>query len=575
METQDTWNLIFSFSSIREIYNLYFTCGALKGFAATYIKKNKNTIGYSVEEIADYWVPEFDNIQNNKNIIKILGFAAEKNKYALVKYLCGCPTLKISLREFSNNCSTKCMSYEIMKLFSKSNIFYIENNDHEHFRERSFLYDGDDDRDESYLFFPEDIYFTFLSSNKYGKKRVDELKEHLRTKNINELLKWNFIGLFLLGEEQTEQICIQFINMGKKYHHGYPLIKYVHAQTQLICETAIKKDLESFDYIKNKTDEIALMAISKNPEYLKKIKNPSPFICLNAINGGEPYVLKYIKNQTLPICVEAILKNPHALEYVKNQNDYICLKAIEKNIEVVSHIRDMTDELYWKIHKINRNVSKYVKRISYELALKTAKEYPNDIFNMNNNIFCKENNFKKMIDEGVYTYDQGEEIGITAVQQNGFLLGHVPIITMKVCIAAMKQNGMALKCIVNHTVNVILEAVRQNGLALELAEIQTDEICKEAVRQNGEALKFVKKQTDDICKEAINKTLTALKYVNNQTEELCMRAIKQDWKFIEMVHIPTDEMICMGALQNPRVLDIISCGEQLKKIMDMMQQLKK
>lgn len=65
--------------------------------------------------------------------------------------------------------------------------------------------------------------------------------------------------------------------------------------------------------------------------------------------------LKYIKNQTREICLEAIDKHGGiALEYVKEQTDEMCWKAISNTFEPLKYIRKPTKEIIEFVNKDKR-----------------------------------------------------------------------------------------------------------------------------------------------------------------------------------------------------------------------------
>jgi len=43
------------------------------------------------------------------------------------------------------------------------------------------------------------------------------------------------------------------------------------------------------------------------------------------------YALRFVKDQTLEICLEAVKKDPDALQYVKDQTLEICLEAVKQD----------------------------------------------------------------------------------------------------------------------------------------------------------------------------------------------------------------------------------------------------
>jgi len=49
-------------------------------------------------------------------------------------------------------------------------------------------------------------------------------------------------------------------------------------------------------------------------------------------------MLRYVKDQTLEICLAAVRQNGHALEFVRNQTEEICLAAIRQNINALRYV---------------------------------------------------------------------------------------------------------------------------------------------------------------------------------------------------------------------------------------------
>ena len=48
--------------------------------------------------------------------------------------------------------------------------------------------------------------------------------------------------------------------------------------------------------------------------------------------------LRYVKDQSDPICLEAVKRNGHALQYVKDQSDPICLEAVKQDGDALRYV---------------------------------------------------------------------------------------------------------------------------------------------------------------------------------------------------------------------------------------------
>ena len=48
--------------------------------------------------------------------------------------------------------------------------------------------------------------------------------------------------------------------------------------------------------------------------------------------------LRYVKDQTEPICLKAVESDGYALRYVKDQTEPICLKAVESDGDALKYV---------------------------------------------------------------------------------------------------------------------------------------------------------------------------------------------------------------------------------------------
>lgn len=78
------------------------------------------------------------------------------------------------------------------------------------------------------------------------------------------------------------------------------------------------------------------------------------------------YSLRYIKNQTEEICLEAVMENKWAIEFVKNPTENLCIKTIslyERDIgiarqEVTGHLSQSDIDAVWKVRYLTNETEK-------------------------------------------------------------------------------------------------------------------------------------------------------------------------------------------------------------------------
>ena len=135
---------------------------------------------------------------------------------------------------------------------------------------------------------------------------------------------------------------VRFNNFGDNlYEVGVPDDARVYEESCTFkTDSIILKEIESYDivkhdkyllrYIKNQTPEICLEAVKQNGRALIYVKNQTPEICLEAVKQNG-WALIYVKNQTPEICLEAVKQDGYLLVFVNNQTPEICLEAVKQD----------------------------------------------------------------------------------------------------------------------------------------------------------------------------------------------------------------------------------------------------
>ncbi len=94
-------------------------------------------------------------------------------------------------------------------------------------------------------------------------------------------------------------------------------------------------------YVKNQTPELCLEAVKNNGLAIEYIKNQTPDLCLEAVKR-HGYAIQYIKNQTPELCLEAVKNNGLAIEYIENQTPELCQMAFDISYEVLPFLKHKT-----------------------------------------------------------------------------------------------------------------------------------------------------------------------------------------------------------------------------------------
>ena len=384
-------------------------------------------------------------------------------------------------------------------------------------------------------------------------------------------------------ENQTDNICIKAIN------GNYQAIKYVRNQTLNVCIAAVKKNYNSIRFITNKSIEIYKQLFKKDrcEKMFMLIKEPSIEIIIEFVKAS-PYALnkkyineiyhtielyniairhqglsiRYIRDRTPEMCLEAVKSDYKALQYIVDQTEEMCLIAVKAHsLELgnffTNHIkgkniifdydinRDIRFDTYYEPRS---HILRYVMNQNDEICLEAVKNYGLSLKFVENKTLeicmMAVNNIGHAI---AFVDNQTEDICMAAVNNSGFAIRYIKPenLTEEICLAAVKQNGLAINYIHNYTHEICYAAVNQNGLALEHVpdEMLNEDIFLDAVRQNGLALEFINidNQNEDICNEALKNNINAIKFVKKNIDyNLALKAIRNDvmnLQYIPYAHV--------------------------------------
>jgi hypothetical protein len=142
--------------------------------------------------------------------------------------------------------------------------------------------------------------------------------------------------------KKTLAICIEAMNIDEsviKYTGEFE--RFFLSQKPLLVEFSENKSLIFFVInkypflircVENQTSEMHELVLRKNILTFEYLKNPSVEFCISVVKR-DGLLLRFIQNQTVDICLEAITQNPRANIYVNDELvTHPCLAAYTKRI---------------------------------------------------------------------------------------------------------------------------------------------------------------------------------------------------------------------------------------------------
>lgn len=136
-------------------------------------------------------------------------------------------------------------------------------------------------------------------------------------------------------KQQTEKCCLIAVKQ-----NGL-LLEFCNIRTERVIREAVLENSKAFKFLKTheQIKEISELAVQRNPLMLRYVRDKTETMCVNAVSRNFA-MLHYVQNQTHRICSAAIICNTHALSLVRNQTFKICLQAARKDKKCLNYIEN-------------------------------------------------------------------------------------------------------------------------------------------------------------------------------------------------------------------------------------------
>jgi hypothetical protein len=165
-----------------------------------------------------------------------------------------------------------------------------------------------------------------IQGEKYAKLYLSEGPLYLVTKNDHRFALLSFESAQFM-DVNDNQLSVEAV---KDIFRAWPKSKDL---------LNVKKNGELLKYIEEQTLEICLEAVKQDGMSLIYVKKQTPEICLAAVKQYA-YALEFVKIQTPEICLAAVRQNGMTIRYVKEQTEEICLAAVKQSGWALEHIKD-------------------------------------------------------------------------------------------------------------------------------------------------------------------------------------------------------------------------------------------
>lgn len=184
---------------------------------------------------------------------------------------------------------------------------------------------------------------------------------------------YNHIEVSLI-DQSSEELMIELVS------YIGSLLQYIDNQTPKIIWAAIKKNRDSFKFIKNQTPELAI-------EFIEYLENEIPYPC-SAITESmrSADIDRIIKtcfdfkiSADHPLFFKLLEKNLYFLKFLNPQPEELCFKFVRDYGNALAHIVDQTPELCLMAIQRDKNAWIHVKIVNASSCDDCIKKLKNKI----------------------------------------------------------------------------------------------------------------------------------------------------------------------------------------------------
>ena len=183
-------------------------------------------------------------------------------------------------------------------------------------------------------------------------------------------------------------LCIQYIKnpteamkLTAVRSNGMSL-RFIENPTEEMCTIAILSEAQSFRYVKNPTREQQLLAIQRNGCCIRFIKDPDNELLLIAARSNG-MSLKYIKNPSKELQKIALHNNGNAIEFIEDPDEELQLIAVRQggsgmkcNGMAITHVKNPTVKVLKETILKNPAMVRYMSNLSEEMQLFAINAQP-------------------------------------------------------------------------------------------------------------------------------------------------------------------------------------------------------
>ena len=203
------------------------------------------------------------------------------------------------------------------------------------------------------------IVFLAISFNGCGSSYSKKLKFSEVQKNINSYSEEDQIKAVSYYPKNIKGITnpslkVQSAAISSEREEACMTFQRIQKPHELIIKDILPKCGYAIKYIDNPIEEQQLVAV-KNGEFgysyvafkssgdsiLKFIKNPSKKVQLEAVKH-HGLAIKYIDNPTEEMQIEAVKNNSGALQYIKNPSEAMQIEAVKKSYKIIDMVENPT-----------------------------------------------------------------------------------------------------------------------------------------------------------------------------------------------------------------------------------------
>ena len=208
-----------------------------------------------------------------------------------------------------------------------------------------------------------------------------DVKKYME-KNVRDYLEYSDSGRLVVRYKQFHVYDLlhqSYEDQVESIKNNPRLIYFLNSETEEMQMTAVTRQLDTIEYIKEPTENVQLYVVKNNSRYISYIKNPTKKTQLYAVRADIDNIT-LIKNPCEMVLLYMVVTDPSYLSDYEDVSEIVALTAVKYDAYSINYLDNPSDKIQVLAVKKNSSTISLFHNQCEEAQLISLKD---DVYNLN------------------------------------------------------------------------------------------------------------------------------------------------------------------------------------------------